>query len=243
MSLPFRYSNLKKMTIRNKKGVRAFPFLLGGLLVSAWVLSACAAHQSTSTQTEVTPSPLPTPSTSSTPIASTSPSPSPAPLAQTYRERTGAFEIAFPDGYQYQATNNGIAFIKDDKGFGGSVQFGPTDGKKLNAAQLETALKAGYEQRLDRVKWQNSQLQRDGSIRIAWLGTDKNRNTLDAVSFVEQRGNTVLVLNLFAINKPYQNYSADAKAIVGSYHPRTPTPAATKTPTSSSTNQAEKNAQ
>jgi hypothetical protein len=41
------------------------------------------------------------------------------------------------------------------------------------------------------------------------------------VSLVEQRGNTIYVLNLFGINKPYQNYNTDAEAIVNSYQIQT----------------------
>jgi len=40
---------------------------------------------------------------------------------------------------------------------------------------------------------------------------------LDAVSFVEQRGDTIYILNLFGVNKSYQDYNSDAEKIVGSY--------------------------
>lgn len=168
------------------------------------------------------PIPLPNPpSPTATPTPSPSPTPSPtAEGKQVYREPSGAFEIALPQGYTYQRTPSGITFTSAQRQFGGSVDFGSAQGKQLSTQQLEAALKQEYENRLDDVSWQNSQIQPDGSIRLDWVGRDTGGNDLDAVSFVEQRGDTIYILNLFGINKPYNEFNADAEAIVSGYRVR-----------------------
>jgi hypothetical protein len=193
------------------------------LLASVLTLSACTKQTATETPSPAASSPTPEAS-----VASASPSPSPeasasvdpTALAQTYKEKDGLFEISFPEGYKYQETGSGIAFVSGDEKFGGSVDFGSAQGGQLSTKQLEDSLKSEYEKRLEQVAWQGSEIQPDGSIRVDWIGRDKEGNDLDAVSFVEQRGDNVFILNLFGVNKPYQDYGADAEAIVGSYRVR-----------------------
>lgn len=115
-----------------------------------------------------------------------------------------------------------MAFVSKDQGFAGSVDFGSAEGKQFTTQQLEAALKTEFTNRLQEVNWQAAQVQPDGSLRLDWTGKDKNGDALDAVSMVEQRGNTIYVLNLFGINKPYQNYNTDAEAIVNSYQIKPP---------------------
>jgi hypothetical protein len=162
------------------------------------------------------PSPAVVPSPSPT-IPAPSPSASPTPQLQTFREKTGLFQISFPKGYTHKGTASGVAFVSKDQGFAGSVDYGSAEGKQLNSQQLEASLKAEMTNRLQQVNWQTTQPQPDGSLRIDWTGKDKTGNTLDAVSIVEQRGNTIFVLNLFGINKPYQGYNTDAETIVNNY--------------------------
>ncbi|HEY9643653.1 MAG TPA: hypothetical protein V6C57_24400 [Coleofasciculaceae cyanobacterium] len=188
------------------------------VLISALALSACGKGTSTANN-----SPTASPSSAA---ASASPSPSASPSAlasapaggKTYQEKSGLFEIAFPAGYTYEETGSGIAFVSGDQGFGGSVDFGSAQGNKLNNEQLEKALKDEYEKRLKDLKWQDTKPQPDGSIRVDWTGKDPQGNSLDSVSFVEQRGDTIYILNLFGVNKSYQTYNSDAEKIVGSYH-------------------------
>jgi len=139
---------------------------------------------------------------------------------QTYREPSGLFEISFPSGYTYEQTGSGIAFASTDQKFGGSVDYASTQGKVIEISQLETSLKAEYEQRFSNIVWQGSSPQPDGSLRIDWIGRDSHGNDLDAVSFVEQRGDTIFILNLFGVNAAYQDYNTDAEVIVGSYQAR-----------------------
>ena len=135
----------------------------------------------------------------------------------TYSEPSGLFEISFPEGYEYQETGSGIVFVSSDQQFGGSVDFGSAQGIQLDDTQLETALKEEYENRLTEVQWQGTEIQPDGSVRIDWIGTDPQGNTLDSVSFVEQRGDNIFILNLHGINAQYANYNTDAQAIVNTY--------------------------
>lgn len=205
---------------------------LGLLLLIGVVLPACSPQEpQTQPPPEVSPTPvLPSPSPTVTPSAS------PSPQQQVYREKSGLFQIAFPKGYTHKTTGSGVAFVSADQGFAGAIDFGSAEGKQLTTQQLEASLKAEFTNRLQEVKWQTAQVQPDGSLRLDWTGKDKTGNNLDAVSIVEQRGNTIFVLNLFGVNKPYQNYNTDAEAIVNSYQIQPPQPSASPTirPTPSS---------
>lgn len=193
------------------------------VLISALAISACGKGASTANNSPTTTKPSLDASASPAspaPSASTESSPSPSAStagAQTYREKSGLFEISFPEGYTYEETGSGIAFVSKDQGFGGSVDFGSAQGGKLSNEQLEKALKDEYEKRLKELSWQDTKPQPDGSVRVDWTGKDPQGNALDAVSFVEQRGDTIFILNLFGVNKPYQDYNSDAEKIVGAY--------------------------
>jgi ABC-type phosphate transport system substrate-binding protein len=197
------------------------------LLISAVALSACGKGTSTATNAETTNNPSldtaasPAPSAPSAAASPEDSSPSDAPATassgQTYREKDGLFEIAFPEGYTYEETGSGIAFVSKDQGFGGSVDFGSSQGTELSDEQLEQALKKEYENRLKDIEWQETKPQPDGSIRVDWVGKDPSGNQLDAVSFVEQRGDNIFILNLFGVNKDYQDYNSDAEQIVSTY--------------------------
>ena len=192
------------------------------LLVSALALSACGKGSNTATTTKPALDAAAAPAaaaSAASPEASPSASPSTASVTgQSYREKNGLFEIAFPEGYTYEETGSGIAFVSKDQGFGGSVDFASSQGTKLSNDQLAQALKKEYENRLKNVKWQDTKPQPDGSIRVDWVGKDASGNALDAVSFVEQHGDNVFILNLFGLNKSYQSYNSDAEKIVGTYH-------------------------
>ncbi|HEY9624541.1 MAG TPA: hypothetical protein V6C78_29565 [Crinalium sp.] len=138
----------------------------------------------------------------------------------TYREPNGLFEISFPSGYTFSETGSGISFASRDQSFAGSVKIGSAHGRTFTLEQLEGSLKAEYGQRLHDITWQGSSVQPDGSLRVDWVGTDSDGNDLDAVSFIEQHGNTIFILDLFGVNEPYANYNSDAEAIVGTYRVR-----------------------
>jgi hypothetical protein len=156
------------------------------------------------------------PDTSAEAPAADSPAQAPS-GAQAYQEPSGLFEISFPAGYEYQETGSGIVFVSSDDQFGGSVDFGSAQGNQLTNEELEAGIKQEYEARLVEVEWQGTEEQPDGSIRIDWIGTDPQGNVLDSVSFVEQRGDNIFILNLHGINAQYANYNSDAQTIVNSY--------------------------
>lgn len=187
-----------------------------GLITLAGSLMLASCNQQVEPQAQTPPavSPPIVPSPSPTVAPSVSPTPQ---QSQQYREKSGLFQIAFPKGYTHKTTGSGVAFVSADQGFAGAIDFGSAEGKQLSTQQLEASLKAEFTNRLKEVKWQTAQVQPDGSLRLDWTGKDKTDNALDAVSIVEQRGNTIFVLNLFGVNKPYQNYNADAEALVNSY--------------------------
>jgi hypothetical protein len=212
--------------------MKYFP-LFSILLIASTFGSACgflSADQTAPAQSPAPTSPLAVSPDAASPDASSAPeSPSPAsPVpdaaapadATRYEDPNDLFQISFPAGYTHQETGSGIAFVSSDKGFGGTVDFGSAQGQQLNTTALEEALKAEYENRLEDVAWQGSQIQPDGSVRVDWVGRDTDGNDLDAVSFVEQRGDTIYILNLYGINKAYADYNADAETIVSTYRVR-----------------------
>lgn len=172
------------------------------------------------------PSSLPPTPTPTIPSLPPTPTPlSPTPLTQTYRDPQGRFEISFPQGYRHRRIwsdrnpqeATGILFLAPDRDFGGSVEFTSAQGKTLTLNQLEAELKKYYTSLLKDVSWEGSEPQPEGSLRLDWQGTNPEGNRLDGVSFIEQRGDTIFVLNLYGINQPYQAHGGDAKAIVSSY--------------------------
>jgi len=195
-------------------------FLTPVLLASLLAVTACGGDKTSNSSPSPSPSPTTAESPSQSPAAEAAPTASTSAIAETYKQKDGLFEISFPAGYQYKESGSGIAFVSPDKHFSGSVDYDSAPSTDVTPVQLEASLKAEYEKRLKTVKWQGSEPQPDGSIRVDWVGKDKDNNDLDAISFVEKRGNNVFILSLFAINKPYQDYNADAEAIVGTYKVR-----------------------
>lgn len=202
-------------------------FCLALALTTTLTLAACGRNNVANNPTVSSPAASPTVAASApatTPSEAASPALSPqasAPAdtsgAQSYRDSQGLFEISFPQGYSHQDTGSGVAFGSSDNGFGGAVDYGSAQGAKLTTQQLENALKQVYKDRLAEVTWQKTELQPDGSVGLAWVGRNKEGQNLDAVSYVEQRGDKIFVLTLFGINKPYNDYKSDADAIIGSY--------------------------
>lgn len=204
------------------------------LVTAALTLAACGRTNVAESTAPAASAPAESPTTAASPPApvplpngEASPSPQASAPAntgggQTYRQAQGLFEISFPTGYTFRETNSTLTFASGDGGFGGVVEYGSAEGKRLTTQQLEDALKQGYEDRLEEVSWQASQLQPDGSVRVDWIGRDKEGRDLDAISFIEQRGDTIFILNLFGVDKPYNDYNDDAEAIVGTYRVKQP---------------------
>lgn len=192
------------------------------LLFSSLVLIACGKSSLVSGEQDSSVAVVPSTSASPSVEASASPSTTASAIGQTYQEADGAFQISFPEEYLYEKTPTGVIFHSKDQSFRGEVVFGSAQGEKYSNQQLEAFLKEAYKEnlKLSEVNWQQTEAQPDGSLRIDWIGKDPQGNVLDAESFIEQRGDTIYILTLSGINKPYQDYFADAQAIVGSYQIR-----------------------
>ncbi len=175
--------------------------------------SACQGRNSQATQPSASP-------TIATETTASQPPPAATATPHTYRNTQNLFEISLPEGYSHRETSSGIIFASPDDGFGGAVDFSTAQGQQFSAEQLEAALKQEYTKRLKQIAFQKSQIQEDGSMRVDWLGRNSDGQNLDAVSFVEQRGDHVFILTLFGVNKPYGNYNDDAGKIVDSYRIR-----------------------
>lgn len=134
----------------------------------------------------------------------------------TYRPRNTEFEVTLPEKYDIQPQRDGVAFISSDGGFGGEVVFFKEE-KPLDADDLENALKKIYDELLDGASWQLSEIQPDGSVRLDWRGTTPEGKELDAVSYIEQRNDTVFILNVYGIDRPYDAFLDDSQTIIGSY--------------------------
>jgi hypothetical protein len=134
----------------------------------------------------------------------------------TYRPRNTEFEVTLPSQYDIQPQRDGVAFISSDGGFGGEVVFFEEE-EPLDADDLEDALKEIYDELLDGASWQLSEIQPDGSVRLDWRGTTPEGKELDAVSYIEQRNDTVFILNVYGIDRPYDAFLDDSQTIIGSY--------------------------
>ncbi len=230
-ALVLNANNLQELAMKYVSAVTSL------LLVSTLTLAGCGGNDSTaedpttgdSTTTE-TPTETPageaptadapagdTPAETPTAEAPDTPAAEAPAGSQVYEEPNGLFEVAFPSGYEFQETGSGVVFVSADDQFGGSIDFGPAQGQQLTDEQLETGLKQEYETRLTEVEWQGTEVQPDGSLRLDWIGTDPQGNVLDSVSFVEQRGDNIFILNLHGINAQYANYNTDAQTIVNAY--------------------------
>lgn len=141
-------------------------------------------------------------------------------LPSTYRQHDGLFELTLPPGYRYREIEDGVSFISGDRRFGGSANVVSAEGRSLTHELLEMGLKEEYKNRLQSLEWQASTPQPDGSLRVDWIGVDTNGDVLDSVSFVEQHGDYIYILNLHAINEAYANHEEAATAIVESYRLR-----------------------
>ncbi|MDY6940045.1 MAG: hypothetical protein SWY16_20620 [Cyanobacteriota bacterium] len=137
-------------------------------------------------------------------------------VGKTYKEPGGAFEIALPKGYESEETGSGIKFVSGDGGFKGIVDFAPSEGE-LNVDRLEGALRQYLEETLGQIEWQNSRLEPDGSVRVDWVGQSDRGEELDAVSYIEQRGNVIYTLSLYGVNKAFDDYREDVAIVLEGY--------------------------
>ena len=177
-------------------------------------VSSAEVSSSEETQTKVVPDTVP---------KDNSPPPKPKSepkngdrAGETYQEPDGAFEIALPPGYQTEETGSGIKFISADGGFKGIVDFAAIE-EDLGVDRLEGALRQYLEETLTEVEWQNSRLEPDGSVRVDWVGKSPQGEQLDAVSYIEQRGNTLYTLSLYGVNKAFDDYSEDVAIVLKGY--------------------------
>ena len=177
-------------------------------------VTSAEVSSSEETQTKVVPeadpkdnSPSPQPKSESTNDDAT---------GETYQDPDGVFEITLPPGYKTEETGSGIKFISDDGGFKGIVDFAPIE-EELGVDRLEGALRQYLEETLTEVEWQNSRLEPDGSVRVDWVGKSPQGEQLDAVSYIEQRGNTLYTLSLYGVNKAFDDYSEDVAIVLKGY--------------------------
>ena len=162
----------------------------------------------------------PTFTPTSTPTISNNPPSVPPSIPENiYRHPNGLFEISLPNGYEYTEKENGIVFNSPDEGFIGNIILFEVD-HRLTRRKQEELLKQTYEQILDGVSWQESNLLPDGSLRVDWLGRDNDGNDLDGVSYTEQHNNTIFILNFYGFNKPLNDYTVEARSILKNYRVR-----------------------
>ncbi|HIK33478.1 MAG TPA: hypothetical protein IGS31_19325 [Oscillatoriales cyanobacterium M4454_W2019_049] len=153
---------------------------------------------------------------SAVPAIASRPTPPPQADGKTYKEPNGAFQISFPKGYEYRSTGSGIKFNSADKKFKGFVDFAKTE-NSLDAEKLEGALREYLDGVLKDVKWQNSSLENSDRIRVDWTGKSAEGEKLDAISYIEQKNNTIYILSLYGVNEAFDTYRIEAEAIVRSY--------------------------
>ncbi|MEO0408895.1 MAG: hypothetical protein AAF289_16250 [Cyanobacteria bacterium P01_A01_bin.135] len=202
--------------------MKASLWLCGWILAGLPLLTACAAK--TSIVSFNPPQAVP----KVEPLVETS-APGLTPLpdnVQIYRDKDEMFALALPTGYTHEAGDRTVRFTSADQGFGGEVDYAAAEAS-LTPEQLEARLQQALQQRYVDVTFAEggAEAQEDGSLRLSWQGTNSDGAQLDALSFIEQHGNTVYILTAHGIDRPYVAYNQDARVIAGSYVVREETPA------------------
>ncbi|MEM7773012.1 MAG: hypothetical protein AAGA75_23900 [Cyanobacteria bacterium P01_E01_bin.6] len=137
---------------------------------------------------------------------------------QIYRDDSELFALALPAGYSYESIGNGITFLSGDLGFGGIIQYQTTEVTNIAQESLDEVLRQTIETQFSEVSWQSDfQEQADGSFRLDWNAVNAAGKPLDALSFIEQHGETLFILTAYGIDKAYSEYNDDARIIVGTY--------------------------
>ncbi|WP_159788663.1 hypothetical protein [Sodalinema gerasimenkoae] len=134
----------------------------------------------------------------------------------SYRHPEGLFEISFPPNYARQPQPNGLSFLSANGEFGGEVIYFEVE-ETLTTEELDQLYRQRTQEAFREIAWQRSELQPDGSVRLDWRGKNAGGQDLDAIGYIEQHGNRVYVLNVYAINESYDIYLEDSRLIVGSY--------------------------
>ncbi|WP_017659083.1 hypothetical protein [Baaleninema simplex] len=193
----------------------------------ACLLTACSGgdRETEAPSTNGEPTSPPEATSTATPPSSPSPSPAASPEAEEaeesegnlYRDPEGAFEISFPDDYAKQPRVNGVTFVSADGNFGGEAIYFEED-EQLSDEELKTLFVERYQAAYSDFGSLNTELQPDKSVRIDWRGKNSQGQTIDAVSYIEQHGRRIYILNLYGIDESYDNYLDDANVIVGSYN-------------------------
>jgi hypothetical protein len=194
-----------------------------GLVMSVVLVSACSGR--TGSEAELTRALMEQPS----PQPQSAQTPEDVDLLprniQIYQNPNGWFALALPKQYHYTETDQGLTFLSPDDGFGGQIEYFTEQDQNLDHSELETILKQEISEQFSEVSWQeDAQIQEDDSLRLDWVGIDSSGKQLDAVSFIEQHGDTLFVMHAHGINQPYQHYNNDARIIVGTYVVRTTEP-------------------
>ncbi|NET50178.1 MAG: hypothetical protein F6K09_15985, partial [Merismopedia sp. SIO2A8] len=146
--------------------------------------------------------------------------PTPVPEdVQVYQDENGMFALALPPNYSYEPMEQGLTFLSEDGGFGGGILYQVSEEPApSDLLDQEEALKAVIAPQFNQIEWQKSgQRQPDGSVRLAWTGIDEAGKKIDALSFIETHGLSTFVLSVYGIDQEYNNYSEDARIIVGTY--------------------------
>ncbi|NEQ99947.1 MAG: hypothetical protein F6K30_25150 [Cyanothece sp. SIO2G6] len=151
----------------------------------------------------------------------TEPDPTPTPVpdnVQAYQDPNGFFALAFPEGYNFEPSEQGLTFLSEDGGFAGEIVYQVSEKPSNDMLNLEKALKAHIDPQFPTIEWQRAgQRQPDGSVRLAWTGEDESGRDIDALSFIEVRGQITFILSLYAIDQEYNTYAEDARIIAGTY--------------------------
>ncbi|MGK7890844.1 MAG: hypothetical protein AB4042_16055 [Leptolyngbyaceae cyanobacterium] len=135
-----------------------------------------------------------------------------------YQDPNGMFALAFPEGYRFEPSAQGVTFLSADGGFAGEVAYQVSERPSNDMLRLEQTLKAHIDPQFSMIEWQkDGQRQPDGSVRLAWTGVDDGDRDIDALSFIEVRGPVIFILSLYAIDQEYNTYGEDARIIAGTY--------------------------
>ncbi|GAB4367056.1 MAG: hypothetical protein Kow00121_05030 [Elainellaceae cyanobacterium] len=190
--------------------------LIGGLALQflssrSSTLAPVASEPSTANPSASDPSLTPSDS-SSTP--SSSASPVAAANVQTYTDPNGLFQINLPAGYATEARADGINISSPDGSFQGAI----TAARLPRQFTTDELVQSFVNQQNNNANLQNFTLQKsepiERGVRVDWVGTLTSNVALDAVTHFFQSNNVVVEVDLFAVDRAFNEQDVSEANVI-----------------------------
>lgn len=176
--------------------------LIVGSLFAVIVVGGLAWQYLSSRSSQITTPPA----VSNSPTSAPSPSatePATAASGQPYVDPNGLFQVNLPSGYATEPREDGINISSEDGSFQGAI----TAARIPNPLSADQLVQSFVNQQNNNPNLQEFTLQNsepiDGGVRVDWIGRLTSGIALDAVTHFFQQGNVVVEVDLFAVDRAF----------------------------------------